>query len=263
RDKVFVFNTFFYQKLTEKQPSISILNKNHRSSVGRFEWIKRNFAKVKSWTKKVDIFNMDYIVLPINDEMHWYLVIIVKPALAVVPQRTEDVDQARKRGSFRENPDTFIVVLDSLPDPNDVKRKCVLDILRDYLECELADKRGSQEELYLDRTRIGALYPVGVPHQENYVDCGLFLLQFAEAFLTKPPDEKMLRQGARWKEWYPWFDHSMKFMREKISGRLRSLVSAKAWQQLETYEHQQGRGVSIETTALMIDRLCTYFNLIM
>ncbi|ETN74843.1 Ulp1 protease family, catalytic domain protein [Necator americanus] len=122
RDKVFVFNTFFYQKLTEKQPSISILNKNHRSSVGRFEWIKRNFSKVKSWTKKVDIFNMDYIVLPINDEMHWYLVIIVKPALAVVPKRTEDVDLARKRGSFRENPDTFVVVLDSLPDPNDVKR---------------------------------------------------------------------------------------------------------------------------------------------
>ncbi|KIH56454.1 Ulp1 protease family, catalytic domain protein, partial [Ancylostoma duodenale] len=154
RDKVFVFNTFFYQKLTEKQPSISILNKNHRSSVGR------------------------------------YLVIIVKPALAVVTKRTEDVDQARKRGSFRENPDTFIVVLDSLPDPNDVKRKCVLDILRDYLECELADKRGTQEELYLDRTRIGALYPAGVPHQENYVDCGLYLLQFAEAFLMKPPTGK-------------------------------------------------------------------------
>ncbi|KHJ90503.1 Ulp1 protease family, catalytic domain protein [Oesophagostomum dentatum] len=254
RDKVFVFNTFFYQKLTEKQPSISILNKNHRSSVGRFEWIKRNFSKVKSWTKRVDIFKMDYIVLPINDEMHWYLVIIVKPALAVVPQRTEDVDVARKRGSFRENPDTFIVVLDSLPDPNDVKRKCVLDILRDYLECELADKRGSQQELYLDRTRIGALYPVGVPHQENYVDCGLYLLQFAEAFLTKPPVGKMLRQGVRWKDWYPWFDQTMFFMREKISGRLKGLCSRRAWQRLETYERQQGRGVSIETTSLMIDR---------
>ncbi|KAL6734154.1 hypothetical protein Aduo_004725 [Ancylostoma duodenale] len=254
RDKVFVFNTFFYQKLTEKQPSISILNKNHRSSVGRFEWIKRNFSKVKSWTKKVDIFNMDYIVLPINDEMHWYLVIIVKPALAVVTKRTEDVDQARKRGSFRENPDTFIVVLDSLPDPNDVKRKCVLDILRDYLECELADKRGTQEELYLDRTRIGALYPAGVPHQENYVDCGLYLLQFAEAFLMKPPTGKMLKQGVRWKDWYPWFDHSMFFMREKISRRLKGLCSAKAWQRLEAYEHQQGRGVSVETATLIIDR---------
>ncbi|XGW11799.1 hypothetical protein V3C99_012901 [Haemonchus contortus] len=254
RDKVFVFNTFFYQKLTEKQPSISILNKNHRSSVGRFEWIKRNFSKVKSWTKKVDIFNMDYIVLPINDEMHWYLVIIVKPALAVVTQRTEDVEQARKRGSFRADPDTFIVVLDSLPDPNDVKRKCVLDILRDYLECELADKRGIHGEVYLDRTRIGALYPQGVPHQENYVDCGLYLLQFAEAFLTKPPLGKMLRQGARWKEWYPWFDHSMYFMRDKISRRLQGLCNKKAWQRLVAYEHQQGRGVNVETSAVAIEK---------
>lgn len=253
RDKVFVFNTFFYQKLTEKQPSISILNKNHRSSVGRFEWIKKNFSKVKSWTKKVDIFKMDYIVLPINDEMHWYLAIIVKPRLAVVPQRSEDVEQARKRGSFRAHPDTYIVVLDSLPDPNDVKRKCVLDILRDYLECELVDKHGSGEG-YLDRTRIGALYPQGVPHQENYVDCGLYLLQFAEAFLTKPPSGEMLRIGVKWNEWYPWFDQSMFFMREKISRRLKGLCNEKAWNRLEAYESQQGRGVSVETTAMVIER---------
>lgn len=254
RDKVFVFNTFFYQKLTEKQPSISILNKNHRSSVGRFEWIKRNFLNIKTWTKKVDIFDMDYIVLPINDEMHWYLVIIVKPSLAVVTKRSEDVEQARRRGSSRINPDTFIVVLDSLPDPNDVKRKCVLDILRDYLECELADKRGSSHQIYLDRTRIGALYPQGVPHQENYVDCGLYLLQFAEAFLTKPPNEKMLHQGFRWNKMYPWFDHSIYFMREKIIRRIKGLCDLQAWQRLEAYERQQGRGISIETASVIIDR---------
>ncbi|KAE9415273.1 hypothetical protein Angca_008433 [Angiostrongylus cantonensis] len=254
RDKVFVFNSFFYKKLTDKQPSISILNKNQRSSIGRFEWIKRNFANMKTWTKKVDIFNMDYLVLPINDEMHWYLVIIVKPSLAVVTKRSEDVEQARKRGSFRINPDTFAVVLDSLPDPHDVKRKCVLDILRDYLECELADKHGSSREVYLDRTRIGALYPQGVPHQENYVDCGLYLLQFAEAFLTRPPTEKMLQQGIRWNELYPWFDHSVSFMREKITRRLKSLCDPQAWQRLEAYERQQGRGVSIETTGAIIDR---------
>ncbi|KAK6052498.1 Ulp1 protease family, catalytic domain protein [Cooperia oncophora] len=202
---------------------------------------------------------MDYIVLPINDEMHWYLVIIVKPALAVVSQRSEDVEQARKRGSSRLDPDTFIVVLDSLPDPNDVKRKCVLDILRDYLECELADKRGPHEEVYLDRTRIGALYPHGVPHQENYVDCGLYLLQFAEVFLTKPPVGKMLRQGVRWKEWYPWFDHSMYFMREKISRRLQGLCNKKAWQRLEAYERQQGRGVSVETSAVVIEKIGARF----
>lgn len=126
-------------------------------------------------------------------------------------------------------------------------RKCVLDILRDYLECELVDKHGSGEG-YLDRTRIGALYPQGVPHQENYVDCGLYLLQFAEAFLTKPPSGEvrgafvfsllmhwtcqmsrvqMLRIGVKWNEWYPWFDQSMFFMREKISRRLKGLCNEK------------------------------------
>ncbi|VDO92679.1 unnamed protein product [Heligmosomoides polygyrus] len=111
--------------------------------------IKKNFSKVKSWTKKVDIFKMDYIVLPINDEMHWFVC-------------------------------DFIFAKKAAPALTDHHKK------GDYLECELVDKHGSGEG-YLDRTRIGALYPQGVPHQENYVDCGLYLLQFAEAFLTKPP----------------------------------------------------------------------------
>jgi Ulp1 family protease len=49
-DKVYYFNTFFYSALTRVS--------------------KRgiDFDAVKSWTKKLDIFNYDYLVIPINEE---------------------------------------------------------------------------------------------------------------------------------------------------------------------------------------------------
>uniref|UniRef100_A0A1I7WZD0 ULP_PROTEASE domain-containing protein n=1 Tax=Heterorhabditis bacteriophora TaxID=37862 RepID=A0A1I7WZD0_HETBA len=195
---------------------------------------------------------MDYVVIPINDEMHWYVAIIISPALAVVSDRTENIDEARKRGATRPNPETYIVVLDSLPDPMDVKRKCVIDILRDYLECELEDKRG--RDGVLERTRIGSLYPRAVPQQENYVDCGLYLLLFVESFLLEPPIGQKLNQNAKWSEWYPSFLHRIKFMRDKILMRLKGQCSKEIWELLKVYEVAQGRGVNVETDMAVIDR---------
>jgi sentrin-specific protease 7 len=59
RNKVFFFNTFFFTKLTEKTGRNSI-----------------DYKAVQKWTSKVDIFLYDYIVVPINEQTHWYLAII-------------------------------------------------------------------------------------------------------------------------------------------------------------------------------------------
>ncbi|KAL6703411.1 hypothetical protein ACN47E_009670 [Coniothyrium glycines] len=59
RDKVFFWNTYFYTALTSKT------------------WGKPiNYDAVTRWTAKVDIFDYDYIVVPVNDAYHWYLAII-------------------------------------------------------------------------------------------------------------------------------------------------------------------------------------------
>jgi sentrin-specific protease 7 len=61
RDKVYVFNTHFFTTLTRKVP-------------GQKGMI--NYQGVARWTTKEDIFGYDYIVVPINQEVHWYLAII-------------------------------------------------------------------------------------------------------------------------------------------------------------------------------------------
>ena len=39
----------------------------------------------------------------------------------------------------------------------------------------------------VDRALFRGIYPKNVPQQDNYWDCGVFLLQYAELFLTQPP----------------------------------------------------------------------------
>ncbi|KAI9847947.1 MAG: hypothetical protein M1837_001464 [Sclerophora amabilis] len=74
--RVYIFNTFFYERLTD----------TGRGKRGI------NYEAVQKWTSKVDIFNFDFVVVPINESAHWYVAIICNlPNLAgrVVSDRGE------------------------------------------------------------------------------------------------------------------------------------------------------------------------------
>ncbi|OCK82183.1 cysteine proteinase [Lepidopterella palustris CBS 459.81] len=58
--KVYFFNTYFFTSLS----------KTPRGERGI------NYAAVQRWTAKEDIFNYDYVVVPINEDAHWYVAII-------------------------------------------------------------------------------------------------------------------------------------------------------------------------------------------
>lgn len=66
QDKTHIFSQFFYKRLTtmtkEKDPKLSAAQKRH--------------ARVASWTKSVNLFEKDFIIIPINEQSHWFLVII-------------------------------------------------------------------------------------------------------------------------------------------------------------------------------------------
>ncbi|PAV90494.1 hypothetical protein WR25_27147 [Diploscapter pachys] len=185
RPKICILSSFLYQRLTDKL-TLGMCRRNGRAAANRFDVIRKGFQMVKTWTRKKNLFDMDYIVFPVNEE---YLIVVVKPRLAVSEAPTEDPVVMRLPGSSRPNPDTYIVVLDSLPDPTDIKRNVCVDIVRDYLECEFLDKKPM--EGILERTRLAAVHPLNTPVQKNFIDCGLYMLLFAELFLTKPPNHEV------------------------------------------------------------------------
>lgn len=42
---------------------------------------EKRHMRVKSWTKKVDLFEKDYLIIPINERAHWFLAIVCFPGL--------------------------------------------------------------------------------------------------------------------------------------------------------------------------------------
>ena len=129
-DKVHLFSTQFYAKLMN------------------------NDANICKWTQRVNIFDKQIHIYPINEiHRHWYLVIVVFPT----PN------------------DPYIAIMDSDYHPDD-KKETVVDSIKQYLVEEMSrqnvksiSKKGIQE--------MKTIYP-DLPQQMDGSSCGLFVLHF-------------------------------------------------------------------------------------
>ena len=72
--RIYVYNSLFYTKLTESCNE------------------KEGFELVKRWTKNVDIFERDFLVIPINLLNHWSLVVVVRPSLCMEESNDDTID---------------------------------------------------------------------------------------------------------------------------------------------------------------------------
>ncbi|XP_034549672.1 sentrin-specific protease 7 isoform X2 [Notolabrus celidotus] len=69
-----IFSSFFYKQLTRRDnASEGITNETCQR--------QRRHQRVKTWTRHVDIFKKDFLFVPVNQEAHWYLVVICFPGL--------------------------------------------------------------------------------------------------------------------------------------------------------------------------------------
>lgn len=126
--KVHSMNTFFYPKL-----------------------ISQGYNTLRRWTKRVDIFAQDMIIVPVHLGVHWCLSII----------------------DFR---DKTIKYYDSMGGSN---QQC-LNALLDYLKSEHLDKKKSEFDVNDWKTSSVR----DIPQQMNGSDCGMFSCMFAE-FLSR------------------------------------------------------------------------------
>ncbi|KAM3618045.1 uncharacterized protein V6R79_014436 [Siganus canaliculatus] len=124
------FNTFFYPKL--------------RSS---------GYSAVRRWTKKMDIFSKDILLVPVHLGVHWCLSVV----------------------DFRKK---AILYFDSMGGNNDEACR----ILFDYLQQESKDKKG--KELDTSGWTLHSKKRHEIPQQMNGSDCGMFTCKYAD-YITK------------------------------------------------------------------------------
>ncbi|XP_008326456.1 sentrin-specific protease 3b [Cynoglossus semilaevis] len=129
-EKVHFFNSFFYDKLRTK-----------------------GYDGVKRWTKNVDIFQKDLLLIPIHLEVHWSLVSVDIPHRAITyfdSQRT-------------------------------LNRRCPKHIFK-YLQAE-AIKKDRRDFL----TGWKGFFKMNVGRQNNDSDCGAFVLQYCKCLALGQP----------------------------------------------------------------------------
>lgn len=162
KDRVHAFNCLFIPKLTEQKSD--------------------NFSLVAKWTKKVNLWDKDFVFVPINADNHWSLITVVRPGRCISSDPiNDDVDQP------------CLLVMDSLGMHDPVKFS---KIIKTYLVDEYVARssiggtlRHTRDEIEVISKRIQAMkyYKVHLPRQRNGYDCGVYVIKYLRyVFETNP-----------------------------------------------------------------------------
>ncbi|XP_010613068.1 sentrin-specific protease 7 isoform X3 [Fukomys damarensis] len=226
-----IFSSFFYKCLTRKENNLTEDNPD-------LSMAQRRHKRVRTWTRHINIFNKDYIFVPVNESSHWYLAVICFPWLeeavyedfpqtiseqsqqniktidhdlqttSTLSSNTEDSQSTKMSMSFAKKmcKRPCILILDSL---KAASVQNTVQNLREYLEVEWEVKRKTHREF--SKTNMVDLCPK-VPKQDNSSDCGVYLLQYVESFFKDPIVNFEL--PIHLEKWFP--RHVIKTKREDI-----------------------------------------------
>ncbi|WRX14517.1 Ulp1 protease family [Theobroma cacao] len=170
------FNTYFYQKLKE---AVSYKGSDKDAL----------FIKFRRWWKGVNIFQKAYVLIPINEDFHWSLVIICIP------------DKEDESGPI-------ILHLDSLGlHCSRSVFKNIKSYMREewnYLNQEVAPSDlPIADKIWENLPRRIEEKTIAVPQQKNDYDCGLFVLFFMERFIEEAPERLKKKDLAMFgKQWF-------------------------------------------------------------
>nr|XP_005548329.2 sentrin-specific protease 7 isoform X4 [Macaca fascicularis] len=204
---------------------------------------QRRHKRVRTWTRHINIFNKDYIFVPVNESSHWYLAVICFPWLEEAvyedfPQTVSQQSQAQQSQNDNKTIDNDLHTTSTLSlsaeDSQNTesnmsvpkkmcKRPCILILdslkaasvqntvqnLREYLEVEWEVKLKTHRQF--SKTNMVDLCPK-VPKQDNSSDCGVYLLQYVESFFKDPIVNFEL--PIHLEKWFP--RHVIKTKREDI-----------------------------------------------
>uniref|UniRef100_A0AAQ6AJL0 Ubiquitin-like protease family profile domain-containing protein n=1 Tax=Amphiprion ocellaris TaxID=80972 RepID=A0AAQ6AJL0_AMPOC len=126
------FNTFFYPKL-------------HSSG----------YSAVRRWTKKMDIFSKDILLVPVHLGVHW--------CLSVSPKDQNSIKVADLESCC-------------------ILKHCCTLLISEYLQQESKDKKG--KELDTSGWTLHSKKRNEIPQQMNGSDCGMFTCKYAD-YITK------------------------------------------------------------------------------
>jgi Ulp1 family protease len=164
KSKIHYFTCLFYGKLLEvKEPE-----KRHKT--------------VCRWTKNVDLFKMDFIIIPINFVNHWSLCVVLQP--------WHILEQISENSSAYTSVDSScrLIFLDSCGDYHDTE--VISEIIKDYLFYEWIVKYKitlTTAQTLSKKQRFFSIvhgFRASSPQQPNGYDCGVYVIKNVEVMFS-------------------------------------------------------------------------------
>jgi hypothetical protein len=164
RRKIFAFSSLFYAKLTELKDNKSAHN------------------LVSGWSKSIDIFDLDFIFIPVFLNSHYSLCVVVRPSLLQSSKAIHDTSNL-----------SCLLFMDSLQLHS---VKTVGEVITNYLSNEWKAKKcktscynnfNDFENLFQNIEKIEC----PMPRQNNGYDCGLFVIKYIEEVLNIFPSSTL------------------------------------------------------------------------
>ena len=202
---IHVFNSFFFSKIR------SIHSK--KESEPSYEFASR-------WLKNVDIFEKDFLIIPVCEKDHWVLVIVCY--LDKPPQRETNLLQDKDLYA------PTVIVLNScrgLAPP--VKKS-----LSQFLTKQWLQERGSQRRFTIHSAKKSGLRLIfpDLPQQKNSYDCGVYILGYFYCFLKNPRQSYIsMFRGKSMRNWFIYNNLDISRERRKMLTFVRNRVTE--WQE--------------------------------
>lgn len=148
--------------------------------------------RVERWTKNVDVFSKDILLIPVHRAMHWSLAVVIYPGEYAKMIHNRYVKISPKQGDRKKvdkSKRPCIALMDSIQTHKlaDVKRYLRRWLLFEWLNRYpgLVDSKSAMVETAENVDKDADLpgTQVAVPRQYNSCDCGVFVLRYAEVIL--------------------------------------------------------------------------------
>ncbi|KAI6184435.1 putative thiol protease ulp-4 [Aphelenchoides bicaudatus] len=178
------------------------------------EKLMRRYSKLAGFMEQTDLFDQDFLVLPINAENHWSLCVVCCPNRLLGAQ-SKAVEQSNVI-----DPQASILMFDLQPGNRQTLEKYGQQ-MREFLQCAYLYQNGFTDDLaerFSDKN-CPIVVPLKLPKQANPYDCGVYALEFANCFFKNPPNMRKVSEGKfEFLVEYPAFSISNKrcHLREEI-----------------------------------------------
>jgi sentrin-specific protease 7 len=67
-DRIHIFSTQFFTHMTSKLTEHEVNSGKSQAQI--------RYERVKNWTKNIHLFEKDFVVVPINENHHWFIAVI-------------------------------------------------------------------------------------------------------------------------------------------------------------------------------------------